>query len=64
MRIKNKTCCISLVIFSLVLYAYWGFERTKGHYNKEMPTDFGFCANIASGSYVLNTYNNTLTKNN
>jgi hypothetical protein len=62
MWIKKRICYILLILFSLTLIVFWNLEKQKGLYSKNMPSDFNFHVNIASDSYIINTYNNTLTK--
>jgi hypothetical protein len=62
MWLKKRICCILLFLSVLTFIVYLNLEWTCGQYEDEMPTDFNFQVNIATDSYILDTYKNTLTK--
>jgi len=62
MHINKKVIVLLIVIFSLTLIVFFGYKRTSRSYDKEMPSDFNFFAKVEYDTYLLDTYNNTLTK--
>ncbi|NOU48505.1 MAG: hypothetical protein HOO86_15805 [Bacteroidales bacterium] len=51
---------IGLLLIGLVII--FGCIRRSTNYPETMPNDFNFISNIANSSYILDTYNNKLTK--
>ena len=62
MYINKKVIAILIILFSLIIIVFLGYDRTITNYEKKMPADFNFLAKVKFDTYVIDTYNNTLTK--
>ena len=63
MKKRNIFITIGILLFALLIFII-GHKRMMFTYKypKEMPSDFNFVAKVESNKYVIDTYNNTLSK--
>jgi len=62
MHINKKVLALLIVIFSLIIIVLLGYKRVSTSYEKEMPSNFNFLAKVEFETYILDTYNSSLTK--